>query len=134
MYADRWHPQSAHLLHTQINNHLDSIVQQANLIDIMTFSIQYIMLTAATLAVLTESKPLSPYRLEGRSLQKRAVTEIICGMYPTADISDNGKNLGNLRDKGGSVAVGAHSCSRIACYNTRYAALLMVPRMPVRVY
>lgn len=98
----------------------------------MPSSIQSNVLIAATLAGLAESKPLSPYRLEGRSLQKRAVSEIICGMYPTADISDNGKNLGNLRDKGGKVAVSAHSCSRIACYNTRYAALLMVQRSFVR--
>lgn len=85
----------------------------------MRSTFQSVALGAALLAILADSKPLAPYRLEGMSLNKRAVTEVICGLYPSADITDNGRNNKNLRDKGGMVAVSANSCNRIGCYNTR---------------
>ncbi|KAK3709709.1 hypothetical protein LTR37_010736 [Vermiconidia calcicola] len=73
---------------------------------------------AAALATLADSKPLAPYRLEGMKLHRRAVTEVICGLYPSADIANNGENLRNLEDKGGDVTVSANSCNRIGCFNT----------------
>lgn len=45
---------------------------------------------------------------------------ISCGGFSAADSGDTDKNINNLFDKGGYATAPTNSCSRVACYNTRY--------------
>lgn len=77
---------------------------------------QSIAMAAAAFAALAKGNPMQSFNdlpLDAM-LVKRTVTDITCGLWPTADLTDNGKNYNNLGDKGDElVTVEAGGCNRI---------------------
>jgi len=96
-------------------------------------------LGAATFWGIATSSPLT-LSLEPRGLAKRDITEVICGLYSSADYFDTyHNNIDNLGAKGDqNVHVPAGACSRIAYVGLTTAAMVypgletLVPPHPKR--
>lgn len=83
---------------------------------------QSLAVAAAAFAALTEGTPMKSFNDASLDmhLAKRTVTDITCGLWPSADLTDNGKNYNNLGDKGDDViTIEGKGCGRIGESITR---------------
>lgn len=89
----------------------------------MHSNVETLALGAAVLSALADCSPIASFSLQGRSLIKRNVVDLICGIYPSVDVYDALGTGGRLADKGDeNVHVAANSCNRVGYWDTRYAA------------